>query len=236
LMLTLKEPQRQQSSLVAEGEAASFGQAIAEVKGNWQAYVGLVSMVCAMTVVAYSQGWLAAMFDRTFGWETSRYALYNGIGLLIVGPITVSLTGWYSDRLYTSGVTDAPLRLVIAGLLVLLVTGVAGPLMPTAWTAFGVLVVNNIGISMLSAAAPTSLLNITPGAIRGQVVAMYYIAISLAGLMLGPTAVGLLNDHVFGEAGIRYSVALVPVAIGLPVLLMLGPIRRAYRKRLEMLQ
>ncbi|QFU75542.1 MFS transporter [Halioglobus maricola] len=236
MMLTLKEPMRQSSALTADGEAASMGQALGEVGRNWKAYVGLVSMVCAMTVVAYSQGWLAAMFDRTFGWETSKYALYNGIGLLIVGPLTVSFTGWYSDRMYTAGKTDASLRMVMAGLVLLLLTGVAGPLMPTAWTAFGVLVTNNIGISMLSAAAPVALLNITPGAIRGQVVALYYITISVAGLMLGPTMVGVLNDVAFGEAGIRYSLAVVPVVIGLPVVLMLMPIRKAYLQRLETLQ
>ena len=95
---------------------------------------------------------------------------------------------------------------------------------------------NNVGIAMLSACAPTALLNITPGAVRGQVVAMYYIAISMAGLLLGPMTIGLLNDLVFGEEGIRYSAALVPLVFGLPVIFMMRSIRRVYLERMESLQ
>lgn len=236
LMLTLREPRRQQSSLDESGNGVTIGQALGEVRDNWRAYSGLVSMVCVMTIVAYSQGWLPAMFERTWGWSTAQYALYNGLALLLVGPHIVNLAGWYSDKLFSEGASDAPLRIVMIGLCVLVPTGILGPLMPNAWAAFLVMVCNNVGIAMLSACAPTALLNITPGAIRGQVVAMYYIAISMAGLLLGPTTIGVLNDLVFGEAGIRYSAALVPLVFGLPVILMMRSIRRVYLERMEAMQ
>ncbi len=235
LMLTLREPQRQQSAVLESGEGVTMKQALGEVWNNRASYGALVSMVCVMTIVAYSQGWTPAMFERTWGWSPQQYALYNGLGLLAVGPLTVSLAGWWSDRLYRAGHKDAPLRIVMIGLAVLVPTGAVAPLMPNGGIAFAILLVNNMGIAMLSACAPTALLNITPGAIRGQVVAMYYIAISMAGLLLGPTAIGLLNDYVFGEQGIHYSAALVPLAFGLPVILCLPKIRRAYGRRLEAL-
>lgn len=228
LMLALREPPRQHVVVDEDGGGVTMGQALREVAANWRAYAGLVSMVCVMTIVAYSQGWLPAMFERTWGWAPQKYALYNGIGLLIVGPLTVLLAGWWSDRLFRAGHIDAPLRIVMVGLLVLVPTSVLAPLMPSGEAAFAVLLVNNMSIALVSACAPTALLNITRGNIRGQTVAMYYIAISLAGLLLGPTSVGLLNDLVFGEQGIRYSAALVPLVFGLPVLLFLGSIRRAY--------
>jgi MFS family permease len=233
LMLTLREPPRQQSSLNESGEAATVRQALGEVAGNWRAYLGLVSLVCVMTIVAYSQGWLPAMFERTWGWAPQKYALYNGIGLLLIGPLTVNLAGWWSDRLYSAGHVDAPLRIVMIGVLILVPTGVVAPLMPNGLAAFAILMVNTVGIALLSACAPTALLNITPGAVRGQVVALYYITISLAGLLLGPTTIGLLNDLVFSERGIRYSAALVPLVFGVPVLLYLGRIRANYLQRLE---
>ena len=219
--------------LWTQGGGVTIRQALGEVTANWRAYVGLVSMVCVMTVVAYSQGWLPAMFERTWGWPPQKYALYNGIGLLLLGPLTVNLAGWWSDRRYAAGRVDAPLGIVMTGLLVLVPTAILAPLMPYGWAAFGVLMINTVGIAMLSACAPTALLNITPGAIRGQVVALYYIVISVAGLLLGPTSIGVLNDLVFGEAGIRYSAALVPLVFGLPVLIFLRPIRRVYLARLE---
>jgi hypothetical protein len=50
----------------------------------------------------------------------------------------------------------------------------------------------------------------------------------MAGLFLGPTTVALLNDHVFGVDGIRYSMALIPVIFGVPVLLGLRGILANY--------
>ncbi|MFQ5635622.1 MAG: hypothetical protein ACE5G3_09890, partial [Gammaproteobacteria bacterium] len=195
-----------------------------------------VAIVCVMTVVAYSQGWLPAMFQRTWGWPAEKYAVYNGLSLLLLGPVCVNLAGWGSDRLAAGGRRDAPLLIVIAGAVLLVPTGAIAPLMPDAWAAFAVYQLNTVGIAILSATAPTALLNITPGQIRGQVIALYYIVISVAGLMLGPTSIGLLNDHVFGEQGIRYATALVPLLVGLPVLATVTATRRRYALQLDELQ
>ena len=56
------------------------------VLGRWRLYGGFVSVFCFMTIVAYSQGWGAALFERTWGWETSYYASINGVLLIICGP------------------------------------------------------------------------------------------------------------------------------------------------------
>jgi len=68
------------------------------------------------------------------------------------------------------------------------------------------------------------------------VVALYYIVISPAGLLLSPTTVGLLTDHVFGAEGLRYSVALLPVLFSIPVLLMVPASRRHYLAELQRLE
>ena len=81
---------------------------------------------------------------------------------------------------------------------------------------------------MVTATGVTALLNMTPGEIRAQVVAFYYMAISLAGLLLGPTTIGILNDQVFGEQGVKYSMALLPFVYGLPVLLLVPVTLRLY--------
>jgi MFS family permease len=216
-------------------DAAGLGTAFAHVRNRWRAYAGFVAMVCVMTIVAYSQGWLAAMFQRTWGWPAEQYALWNGIALLVFGPTTATVAGWASDRLYSRGRREAPLLILIAGLIILVPTGAVAPLMPSAVAAFVIMIANTIGVAMLSATAPTTLLNITPGEIRGQVVALYYIVISLAGLLLGPTTVGLLTDHVFGADGLRYSVAVLPLLFGVPVLLAVPASRRHYLAELRRL-
>ena len=50
---------------------------------------------------------------------------------------------------------------------------------------------------------------------RGQVVALYYMSISLAGLLLGPTTVGTLSTRLFGEGQLHLAVAIVPVVYGI---------------------
>ncbi|MAF82786.1 MAG: MFS transporter [Gammaproteobacteria bacterium] len=232
LMLTIREPVRTDRKSLSGSTGSGFRDALRHIADRRRTFGGFTAIVCVMTVVAYSQGWMPAMFARTWGWEPERYALVNGIILLILGPLSVNLAGWSSDKLYARGHHDAPLLIVIIGVCILVPTGALIPLMPTAWAAIIVTAFNTTGIAILSATAPTVLLNITPGEVRGQIIAMYFIAISITGLLIGPTAIGLLNDYVFGENGIRYSAALVPLLIGLPVMATIRATRREYLKEL----
>ena len=162
-----------------------------------------------------------------------QYALANGIALIVLGPVAVNFAGWLSDRYTVRGYRDAPLRIAIAGLLLCLPPCVIGPLLDDPWMAFAVLTLGNIGIAFISATGVTALLNIVPPRIRAQTVALYYMAISLAGLMFGPTLVGALNDWVFGIDGVRYSVALLPLVFGAPVAALTPVTLRLYRRALD---
>ena len=65
--------------------------------------------------------------------------------------------------------------------------------------------------------------------VRGQLVALYYMTVSMAGLFLGPTTVGLLSDLVFGNENLNYAAAAVPAIYGIPVLLLVFYARRIYQ-------
>jgi len=54
------------------------------------------------------------------------------------------------------------------------------------------------------------------------------MCISLAGLFIGPPMIAILNDFVYGEMGIRYSMAILPALFGLPILLLYRHIRSSY--------
>ena len=233
-MLTLREPARQLQQNREELGKTSPRAAIRYARDNWKAY-GFVLAACIMTTVTYSQNWLPAMYQRTWDWPPEKYALWYGIALVVVGPTSVNFAGWLSDRIYASGKRDAPVTVICWGLLLTVPTGCISPLMPTGELAFAVLVCNLIGLAMISAMAPVALLNITPGQIRGQIVAIYYLVISITGLVLGPMTVGLLNDFVVGEQNARYSVALVPIIFGLPVLFLLRWMLNAYRMKVASL-
>ena len=226
--LTLREPKRQSNP--NSDVRPEFGVMLRHVGGRWHIYASYVAFVCLMTIVAYSQGWYAAMFKRTWGWEAEQYATVNAIVLLAVGPLSVNVAGWLNDRWYSAGRADAPLRIMIIGALVMVPTGIIAPLLPNPWLAMGVLVFNTAGIAMTSATGVTGLMNITPGPIRGQTVALYYMTISLAGLLLGPSSVGWLSDHVYGNENLNLAAATVPALFGIPVLLLAGYALRVYRQ------
>ena len=233
----LREPERRRNTANDPAlEGNSILDALRYVGRNAGIYGGFVSLVCVMTIIAYSQGFLAPTFERSFGWPPEKYAFINGTALLVIGPATVLLMGYLSDRWTQAGARNAPFRLMTFGFLIMVPTGALAMLMPTGEIAYAVLCLNTIGIAMVSAVGVTALLVITPAQIRGQMVALYYMAISLSGLLLGPTTVGLLSTRIFGEAQLNLAVASVPVLYGVIPLLFIPITRRLYLKQMERLE
>lgn len=147
----------------------------------------------------------------------------QGIVFLMAGPIGVTLAGWLADRSFRRGRKNAHLRIFILFGVVMLVPAVILPLLPGPWIAAGVLFVNVLGSAGLTAMATAALMTMTPNQLRGQVAAIYYFVISIMGLTIGPTAVALLTDYVFGsEADLRYSMSIVATAAGLLTIAISG--------------
>lgn len=226
--LFLREPPRIERDRVGGANKANLLDMLRFVKSRWRPFGALICIFCVMTVLAYSHGWHAALFQRTWGWDASRYALVNGVLVLIFGPASVNFGGWLCDRWFAAGKLDAPIRVALLGMALVIPTEVLKSLVPNGELAMAVMCLNTVGFALASATGVTALLNITPGNIRGQTVALYYMCISLSGLFIGPPVVGWLSDAVFGEAGLRYSMIVLPIVLGIPLLLGANRIRLAY--------
>lgn len=208
-----------------------FGAAFGHIASRKSDYALIVGIVAAMVVVAYSQGFLPAAFERRWGWPPEVFARWNGISSLVIGPAVYLWAGSYSDRRARAGEPDAALRVMTWAIVVLVPSNGLAMLLPGPWWAFAALCLGSAAIGAISAVGVTALLAITPGAIRGQVVALYYMTISLAGLLLGPTTVGYLSTRVFGEDRLHLAIACVPLLYAtLPALLAVAVrLRRARR-------
>ncbi|MCY1465108.1 hypothetical protein D9M71_832170 [compost metagenome] len=58
--------------------------------------------------------------------------------------------------------------------------------------------------------APAAIQEIMPNSMRGQASAVYLFVITLIGLGIGPTAVAIITDYVFGDdMSLRYSLMIV---------------------------
>lgn len=72
---------------------------------------------------------------------------------------------------------------------------------------------------------------------RGQASALYQFAVTLIGLGIGPTAVALGTDYVFGsDSALGYSLAVVTgISLVLAVVILMAGLR-SYRESLERLK
>lgn len=228
LLLLLREPERRHDSLTPDADSVSMIQALKYLGARWPLFVSFISVFCLMTIIGYSTSWGASMFSRTWGWSPSQYGQMVGIMFLVVGPASVNFAGWLSDHLYSKKVYEAPLLVPLIGVPIMTIGGIIWPLMPTAEGAIVVLGITMMGVAFATATGVTALLNIIPANIRGRTVAIYYMCISFFGLGFGPTTIGLLNDNVFGPENLRYSMAILPLIYGVPVMCLMPWIRRFY--------
>ena len=228
IFMLLPEPARRVESTTPTGFKEAFGH----VGGNFWALGGVMMLAAVMTTIAYSQFFNVAAFSRTYGWDAKDYLQVNGWINLVVGPFVVFATGFLIDWLRTHGTRDAAFRVLTYAFVPLLPLSSIGLFMPNATLAFFVMSCSSICLGVITSSAILALLEITPAHVRGQVVAMYYMMISILGQGLGPTTAGLLSTRVFGEDNLRWAIASVPFLYGIIPLLLLPMIWRAYHKRL----
>lgn len=233
LFFLLKEPPRTESQQTDE---SSYADAINFAKSRWKTLICFVSIFVTMVSIAYAQfNWLPEMFERTYGeenWGRALYAGRNATATLIFALPTYFVSGVISDAWSGRGRTDAPFILAMIGLIIMVPATIAAPFMPTGWTAFGTLCIATVGIGMVSSTGVTALLQITPGYVRGSIVAYYYLAITLLGGLVSPLLVGWLSTSIFGEDRLNLAMAAQPAIYGIPALLLLPITYKLYRKEL----
>ncbi|MGE4407073.1 MAG: MFS transporter, partial [Pseudomonas sp.] len=92
-------------------------------------------------------------------------------------------------------------------------------------------------IAMPFGVGPAAIQEIMPNSMRGQASAVYLFVITLVGLGVGPTAVALGTDFVFGDdMALRYSLLVVTGVALVGALILLGMGLKHYRDSLERLQ
>ena len=232
VFLLFREPPRIESS---PREGASLSDAFVFIFQKAPTFFTFVSIFMCMVAIAYGGFFNAPLFSRTWGWEPEIYARYNGLSILLISPLVYLFFGWLSDRGMAKGIKDRPLKIAIAGLLIMIPSAVAYPLMPDVWSAFALNIVCNIGIGMVSVTGVNALLLMVPGDIRGVVVAAYYFVISFIGGNLSPPMIGWINDTFYAGEGLHYAMAIYPLVFGIPVILLSPLTLKLYRREIERL-
>ena len=235
LFLTVREPKRQRGAARAEGGAdpATTWRALGRyVRANAAAFLALGAGFGLSATVNYGiAAWLATFLVRTHGWSITRAGVVQGLLTMTVGVLGVVTGGRVADRLVRRGVVDGPLRVGIIGALGMLLSAGLYPLVPTASLAVALLVPVNFFAAFPWGAASSGAAEMMPNSLRAQGVALYFLGVSLVSGTLGPTAVALVTDRVFGDdAALRYSLAIVSAVGMLLAAVVLGAGLKPYRR------
>jgi MFS family permease len=239
LVTTIREPARHETGGHRGDSPFPVRDVVAYLVDNRRTFLchGLGYALFALVNFA-TAAWLPTHLIRTYGWTAARAGLTLGTLTATVGVAGVVAGGRVADEMLRRGRTDAKLLVGIIAALGNLVCGAIYTLAPNATISVAALVPYNFFASFAFGAAVAAIQEITPNRMRAQIGALFLSAMTLIGLGLGPSVVGLLTDRVFGEdAAVRYSLlAVTLVGLAASVILLsagLAPYRRsvAYRAR-----
>ena len=235
LMLAVREPVRRGAGA---GVAVPFSQVGRYLMANRKTVLLHNFGFAFLSFAGYgSAAWIPELFRRTYGWDMPTVGLVYGSTVAVFGCLGIVFGGRLADVMAKRGKTDANMRVGLYSAIGALPLVLLFPLMPSAVWAAILLAPAVFFLSMPFGVAPAAIQEIMPNAMRGQASAVYLFVITLFGLGVGPTAVALVTDYVFGyDEALRYSLLIITTVAVLAagVLLWLG--LKPYRQSVEHLQ
>jgi MFS family permease len=225
LMLTVREPRRLERTA-----SASFQAAFAFIGQRWRAFGTLfLASACNLTMGALAF-WNVALFKRTWNWDVAQVGVAVGLILFTAGPAGTFLGIFLTNRDLRLGRRDATLRALFLGLLIGVPTYILFPLMPSAALGLAALFFAHLGQAMATAAGPATLVMLTPGQMRAQATAVYYLVISVVAQLIGPPLVGIMTDKMGDPTALRYAISIEVAMIGIPSIILVSLGFAAYRR------
>lgn len=204
LLLAIRGPARREQRGLAQ---ASTGDFIAHLAMHRATFSRLLTYPAVLAIIGYGVlAWAPAFFQRVFAIPPTRAGLI--LGVLVAGA---GLAGTLlSDRSRALGLAAARFRMTLVAWGVIILAAALWPLMPSAALALGILALAVAGFALGQPAAPASIQDVVPSAMRGQAIALFLLIGGLLGIGFGPTWVALVTDRLFGaEAMLPYALVSV---------------------------
>lgn len=177
--------------------------------------------VAMVAFAAYgAAAWIPSFYIRIHGWDAPTVGIVYGSVTAIFGSAGIVFGGRLADCWLRAGRVDAGLRVCLLGALGSIPFSLAFPLAGTPELASSLIAPSIFFIAMPFGVAPAAIQEIMPNALRSQASAVYLFLVNLIGLGLGPTAVALCTDYVFGnDLAVRWSLMTV-----LPIAALIGAV------------
>lgn len=186
-------------------------------RSNRRTFVPLFVGLVAFGFNIYSMlGWFPAMLMRTYGAGPGDVAWAYGSVYLVAGVAGGVSVGWIIDTLARRAVAAVPVTACMMCMAVMLVTSIAAPLMPTLAGCLAITAITVFVWALMTGSAYAAFVAVLPERMRGFGIGAYMVIMNVTGGAFGTVIVGVMCDHVFGAAGLRYALVSM-AAVALPV-------------------
>ena len=226
VMLTLREPPRR--GRIAEVQAGVPLSDLWVLVRERRMFFGLIFLAyLGLATQGWSLfSWIIEYYVRNHGWTRTQIGVSYGSIAMVVGIVGSVSGGLLAGRLLRSHVRDATLRVAMLASAILLPTAMALTLVEDPMTALGLLVPVTFCMAMPNGLMLATLQSVAPNQLRGQLVAVYLIAVNFLSYTFAPSLPAILSDYVFASelalgksismlAVVNYSVAFVALALSL---------------------
>lgn len=226
-MLLVREPARASNHAVdmhaPDHSLAAFGRHLLAEAGI---YLALTLVMLTSALMYFGVGyWVPSYFTRsvTEGGMTAAGLLYYwGLIGSVVGSFGVLAGGFLADHLGARH-NDGMWRTLALGLVLLGCGFTAFGLVDSQVFALVLLVPGVFGNGILQAACITAVVRLTPAHMRGQMAALFFLLVNLAGAGFGPVLIAWLGERVFtGNAGLGFAMALTALLMSVGSLALLA--------------
>jgi MFS family permease len=243
-LLTLRDPSRKGARIV-EGAAGRAKVDRIPLSAVWKYFAAnrrtLLSLNVGMGLAALSaygtSAWGITFLVRNHHMTASHAGIIFGTSQIVAGTLGMLTAGKAVTWLAKRGHRDAYMRVAVIAAAAWFVPGILLPLVPQTNAVIALLYVAVFFGCMPTCMIPAAIVEVVPNAMRGQATAVYLLIVNLIGLGIGPTAVALITDKVFGyDAAVRYSLLIVTVSafVLAEIFFFLG--LRSYGSTLDRLQ
>jgi len=235
LLLAVREPVRQE---VRGAASASIGDFLRYINAHRATFSRLLTYPALIAAIGYGTlAWAPAFFDRAYHFPVQRVGVIVGILVALGGLVGTLTSGFLSDRWLAQDKPAARFRVTLVAWAIIIPGAILWPLMPSAPLSLAMLTLAITGFAMAQAAAPPSVQDVFPNAMRGQAIALYLLLGGLVGIGLGPMLVALVTDHMFGDdAMLGTSLVVVTAPLTLIGLWLSISGQRPYARTLSALQ
>jgi MFS family permease len=232
LVLTVREPSRQQSALRAD--RATFGEAFRYLGVYWKIYVPIVAAVTFYLMAGGGlSNWAPAQISRKWGISTAATAHMIGLIQVVLLPVNNWTIGYLMDRFGKKG--TRPERYLMVPIIPIFLSIVPVsfyflvPKVEYTWAMLGLYTLCNCSTLAMTG---TVMAAVTPSRLMGKVTALYFLIANLLGFALGPTVFALVAKWFFSGSMIRSIQVSFPIAILICVAFLSYAAHQLYRWRL----